>query len=295
MLASYSSSLAPGTLANRRKQAAEYVKFALLYQVPLLAPSPTQVCMFAQRLANLHASPASVKNYISGAKNWIVDHCGSVQGFFAPQLATLLKAFTKKSSHIPSRAAPLQPHHLSAICELIDSSPSAPLAVKPALLIGYACFLRTSNLLSPTMLEWGGPHTLLAKDIRETASGLQVFIRSTKTRSAPQGTTFFVPEVPGSHLCPLQAWTYYKARVRPWALGPAFLHMNRLPITSSQVVKLMRLALKDHTDIIPERVSMHSIRRGATQAAVDQGVPLTEIQATGTWNSPSGMRPYLSP
>lgn len=295
MLSTYSSSLAPGTIANRRKQAEEYIKFSILYSVPALYPSVTQACMFAQHLANLHAAPGSIKNYISGAKTWISDHCGSVNAFLAPQLSTLVKGFIKNSTHVPSRAQPLRHHHLEAICLLLDSSSAAPLAAKPALLIGFACFLRTSNLLSPTMTEWGGPHTLVAGDIIIQPNGLEVFIRSTKTRSRTQGVKFFIPQAPAHQLCPVRAWIDYKNSVNPWALGPAFIHSNRLPLTPTQLVKLMRLALKDFNDIDPAKVSMHSIRRGAAQAAADQGVPINDILARGTWSSPSGLRPYLAP
>lgn len=68
MTSSYRQALAPGTLANREKQAEEYIQFAVLYNVPVLSPSITQVCMYAQLLANKHAAPTSVKNYLSGAK-----------------------------------------------------------------------------------------------------------------------------------------------------------------------------------------------------------------------------------
>lgn len=56
MAASYASSVAPGTVANRRRQAEEYLTFALQYRVPYLSASVTHVCMYAQRLANLHAA-----------------------------------------------------------------------------------------------------------------------------------------------------------------------------------------------------------------------------------------------
>lgn len=295
MMSSYSNSLAPGTLVNRRKQAEEYLKFSIMYKVPFLQPSVTQVCMFAQHLANIHAAPSSVKNYLSGAKTWVSEHCGAVHPFLSPQLAQLVKGFTKNSPHVPSRAPPLQPHHIRAICRLLDQSPSAPLAAKPAILMGYATFLRSSNLLSPTMEEWGGPHTLLASEVISTNDGLKICVRSTKTRSDSQGLTFFIPREDSPEFCPVVAWNRYKTLVRPWALGPAFVHMNRTPLTPAQLVKLMRLALQYFTDIPPGRVSMHSLRRGATQAAVDQGIPLKTVQARGTWKSSATMKTYLAP
>lgn len=242
MIALYNSALAPGTLANKRKQAEEYIRFALIFNVPYLRPTVTQACMFAQYLANKHAAPASVKNSISGTKSWIEEHLGSPLAFMSPQFSRLVKGFVKNSTHVPSRAAPLQPRHIKIISTVLDSLPSAPHGVKPAVLIGYACFLRSSNLLSPTMQEWGGPHTLLAGDVSFCQQGLRVIVRSTKTRSTPAGLTFVIPSVDNPVVCPVLAWRRYKTAFAPWGLGPAFIHMNRLPITPAQVVKLMRLA-----------------------------------------------------
>lgn len=291
MLGSYNASISPGTRANRKKQAEEYIRFSLI--LPYLQPSITHICMFAQHLANKHAAPTSVRNYLSGAKTWIAEHQGSVLPFLSPQLGNLVKGFVKNSAHIPARAEPLCPHHIRFICRELDLSPSAPLGVKLAILLGYSCFLRTSNLLSPTMLDWGGPHTLLAGEITLLSHGLSVHIRSTKTRSNPLGLDFIIPRSSDPSSCPVQAWTLYKAAVRPWPLGPAFVHGNGLPITSAQVVRIMRAALVNHRDITPKSISMHSLRRGATQAAVDQEVPLQDILSRGTWKSTSGMQPYL--
>lgn len=290
MAASYHRALAPGTNANKKKQAEEYLHFALLYKVPYLAPSLTHICMYAQLLANKHAAPGSIKNYLSGAKSWLSEHGGSVASFASPQLSQLVKGLTKNSGHIPTQAPPLGPHHVRAICDFLDASPAAPLAIKPALLIRFSCFLRASNLLSPSMAEWGGPHTLLGMDVRLSPAGLTVFIRSTKTRSDPKGLAFSIPANLQDRYCPVAA---YKSVVNPWPLGPAFLLQNNLPLTPRHVVGIMRLALKDHRDIDASRISMHSLRRGATHTAVDQGVDLQTVQSRGTWKSAAGMKPYL--
>lgn len=295
MAASYAASLAPGTLLNRKKQAEEYLKFAIIYRVPYLAPSTTHACMYAQLLANRHAAPTSIKNYLSGAKTWVLEHGGCIDAFMSHQLGQLVKGFTKNSSHIPSRAAPLNVEHIKIICDFLDYSVNAPLAAKPAVLLGYSCFLRGSNLLSPNMLEWGGPHTLLAMDVKDVGPHLSIFIRSTKTKSGPTGFSFSLPQGEESTYCPVAAWRHYKAAIRPWALGPAFLNNNKLPLTPRQLVGLMRLALKDRTDVCSAHITMHSLRRGATHTAVEQGIPLETIQQRGTWKSKSGMTPYLAP
>lgn len=293
MEAAFAVSLAPGTLANRYKQAQEYVRFSLIYKVPFLAPDLTQACMFAQFLVNNHAAPSTIKNYISGARTWIQEHRGNNSAFYSPQFIQLVKGYIKKSSHVPRQALPLTSNHINVICRFLHLCPSASLCVKPAILIGFSCFLRASNICSPNMNVWAGPHTLLAGDIVFEGNGLLITIRSTKTRSKDRLIAFSIPRGDNPLTCPVQAWMYYKRLVSPLPFGPAFIHANRLPLTGRQVVAIMRLALKGQTDIDPSRVSMHSLRRGATQTSIDRGVPLDDIRIRGTWASDSGMRPYL--
>lgn len=290
---SYNNALAQGTRANRRKQAHDYIKFSLIVGFHHLAPSITHVCMFAQSLANKHVAPNSIKNSISGAKTWVMEHGGQIDAFLSHQLGLLVKGFAKHSSHVPSRAAALAPHHIRLICDMLDATPSAPLGVKPAVLIGYACFLRSSNLLSPTVQAWGGPHTLLAHQITSSHNRLTVYINSTKTRQKGSGVSFSIPFSSPSRYCPVHTWLAYKDSVNPWPLGPAFVHQNGLPITPREVVGCMRIALQHQTDISASHVSMHSLRRGATHAAVNQGISIETIKARGTWDSDSGIAPYL--
>lgn len=293
MLSSYNTSIAPGTAANRKKQAQEFLTFAVMYKVPYLSPSVTQACMFAQLLANKHAAPTTLKNYISGAKTWIQEHGGEIAAFNSIQFIQLVKGFVKKSTHVPRQAPALSKDHIQLICAFLDSTPSASLAIKPAILIGYSCFLRSSNLVSPSSFNWAGPHNLMAGDVRVEHDHLLIYIRSTKTRPTSKGLVFKIEPSPDPRFCPRAAWITYSNLVRPWALGPAFVHSNGLPVTGKQVVAIMRLALQDATDISPERVSMHSLRRGATQTSMEKGVPLDTIKTRGTWASDAGIKPYI--
>lgn len=264
-----------------------------MYNVPFLFPDVTNACMFAQFLANKHAAPNTIKNYISGARTWIDEHQGNTCAFNSARFSQLVKGLVKNSDHVPVQATPLTNRHIGVICRFLDSSDTIPLAVKPALLIGYSCFLRASNLFTTTMLAGAGPHTLLAGDIRSELDGLTIIIRSTKTRSTAKPIAFKIPREENSLLCPLQAWSRYSRSVQPWPLGPAFLHPNHLPLTGRQVVSFMHLALQREPDIDTRRVSLHSLRRGATQTSVDLGIPLDTIKTRGTWASDSGIRPYL--
>lgn len=292
MIATYSRALAPGTYVNRMKQAHCYITFAVLYGVPYLNPLPVHVCMFSQYLAHKFNSVASVKNYISGARTWVVEHGGNPSVFLGYEQSMMCKALTKDSTHVIKRAFPLSVDHVLKVVAYLDKARNVPLCIKPCILIGFSCYLRSSNLVSPNFSVLGGPHTLLARNVIDCGSVLKVAVSSTKTRRVPY--SLVVPSSNVLQLCPVNAWRYYKAVIAPDLNGPAFLLNSVTPLNAALVVKLMRDALSDDPDINVDEISMHSLRRGAAQQAAKTGCSNSDIMIRGGWASQSGLRPYLS-
>lgn len=254
-------------------------------------PSPMSACTLNTWQTHMQPQPPSKTLSPGQRRGW--RNIGDVQTPSCHLSSDMIKGFVKRSSHVPRRAAPLAPHHIRIICDMLDASPSASSGIKPAILIGYACFLRSSNILSPSIQVWGGPHTLLAYHIKTDDQGLRIYINSTKTCPSGTGPIFVIPYSSPRRYCPVSAWIAYKETVNPWPLGPAFVHRSGIPITPREVVGCMRIALQQQPDILPSQVTMHSLRRGATYAAVDQGLPIDTIKARGTWKSDSGVAPYL--
>lgn len=292
MLQTYSKALAPGTYANRAKQAHCYLTFAVKYNVPYLFPNTVHVCMYSQYLANKFDSLSSVKNYLSGARTWVLEHGGDSQGFICHEQSTMIKSLSKLSTHVVKRAAPLSLHHVSLIVNYLDKARNAPLCIKPCILIGYSCYLRASNLVMSSFSMFGGSHTMLASDVLDHGDSLKVVISSTKTRSSPY--SLVIPIISLPEICPVRAWRSYKQHFNPDPSGPAFM-LNRVhPLNSMLVVKIMRDALSKCTDLDPAAITMHSLRRGAAQQAEKCGASLADIKQRGGWASNSGLKPYLS-
>lgn len=290
MCSTFNSALAPGTYENRHKQAAVYIKFLLQYNVPYLSPDVTQVCMLAQYLANSYSAISTVRNYISGAKTWVLEHNGNVSAFLSHELNVMLKSLAKKSSHVVRRATPLSFDDIIEICRFTDIHALVPPAVKPCILIGFSCYLRSSNLLAPFSAEWGGPHTLLRRHVREIQGGLKITVLSTKTRSTPY--SLFVPAHSVPRICPVLAWNKYVKIVDPNPNGPAFVINNLQTLSSQLVVDIMKQALQSSPNIDAEGISMHSLRRGAVQTAESSGHNLDDIMKRGGWASKAGVTPY---
>lgn len=147
-MATYLRALAPGTYLNREKQARCYITFAVLYNVPYLSPLPVHVCMFSQYLANKLDSLGSIKNYVSGARTWVLEHGGNIGAFAGYEQSMMIKSLSKDSKHTVKRAYPLTAHDILSIINYLDKARNAPLCIKPCILIGFSCYLRSSNLRS---------------------------------------------------------------------------------------------------------------------------------------------------
>lgn len=292
MINTYVNALAPGTYANRAKQAHCYITFAVLYNVPYLYPTPVHVCMFSQFLANKFHSVASVKNYISGARTWILELGGNTSAFTGHEQYMMVKAITKDSTHVPNRAFPLSLEHIIKIAAYLDKARNVPLCVKPCILIGFSCYLLASNLLAPTLCVFGGPHTLLAKNVVDYGSCLKLQICSTKTKRIPY--SLCIPSCDLTEICPVTARRRFKRLEAPNPNGPAFVFNGINSLTGTLVVKLMRDALSDDETINVQQISMHSLRRGAAQQAAKMGSSYSDIMLRGGWASASGLKPYFS-
>lgn len=289
MLRTYARALAPGTLLNKQKQAHCNIKFAVLHDVPYLNPTTVHVCMYTQYLSNSFGSVSSVKYYISGAKSWVIEHGSNVDSFLT-QKSMMIKSVTKDSTHVDKRAFPLALEHISVIAAYLDRG-NAPLSIKPCVLIGFSCYLRSSNLVSPNFSTWGGTHSLLAKNVIDCRDYLRVIITSTKSHTLPY--SLCIPSLQAQHICPVLAWRRYNATMNLDPHGPAFVLTQGAPLTAAVVVRLMRDALSNYPDIDTSSISMHSLRRGAAQEADKAGLPLSDIMHRGGWASHSGVKPYL--
>ena len=296
MLRSHTAAYADGTQKNRDRQAATFIKFCLQNDYSYLYPSLVQTCCFIQHLANIMSAPATVRNYISGVKSWLVAHGGDPAPFNSPEAQAVTKGAARLSSHIPSKAPALTPQDIMCIADYLDKAGPNGLVLKTALLLTYFTFLRRSNVLAPSLTTWAGPHTLRRGDVVPRPHGLTVIVRSSKTISKPgQAVALIINRVPASSYCPVTTWELYCERFPGPSDGPAFMLPGTRPLTAPPLVGVMRTALGRAGRPYAPCASMHSLRRGAALAAADRGCPLEDLCHHGTWSGPSGIAPYVPP
>ena len=246
-----------------------------------------------QYLANSLTAVISRRNYVCGAKNWIAEHAGNPATLSSTEAKTILKGAARLHPSVYTPAPPLLPPDLLTICNYLDQCPDG-LPYKAALTIGFFGFLRSSNLLCPDATLWGGPHTLSRCQIIPHSSGLIVVLTSTKTiRQSSQPTVLSLPLIPSSPVCPTSAWLAYTAAYPSHPSSPAFTHGSGAPLLPSHLVNVMRSVLANSGCQYAHKVSMHSLRRGGTWAAVASQANQEDIASHGTWTSHSGMKAYL--
>ena len=269
------------------------MRFAICYGVNVLHPTSADAALYQQYLANSLTAPASRRNYLSGARIWIQERGGDPSGFQSYESLAVAKGAIRLNPHIPKPAPALTPLDLQRVCTYLDMAADGP-PLKAALCIGYFAFLRASNLLSPTASLWGGPHTLLKRDIVTTNDGLYVVIRSSKTIFlGSEPIVLALPKIDNSPACPTQAWISYTDFRRGSPFEPAFTLGSGRPVTPTQLTAVVRQALKQLDCPYAAQFSGHSLRRGGTHAALQAGCNKSDIASHGTWAKESGMKPYL--
>ena len=270
-----------------------YLTFAITYGVPILEPSITDGCLYQQYLVNSLSAPASRRNYTSGARIWIEERGGDGRAMRSLEADHVAKGGERLDPHTPNPAPALMPADLVLACRYLDrAAQGAP--IKAALCVGYFAFLRTSNLLTPNAIMWGGPHTLQRADIISTHTGLQVIIKSSKTlRPGTAPTVLILPRIPTSPACPATAWDRYVTQVEGSPGSPAFTTHDGLPLTTAQLVAVLQTALTEAGCPYAQSIRSHSMRRGGAWAAVAAGCNKQDIAAHGTWASAKGLRPYI--
>ena len=279
----YAAARAEGTTKNKRVQATSYIKFALSNGIDYYNPDVYDVAMYTAHLAT-RLTPGSLKNYLSGAKTWVVEMGGSPAPFLHPIVAGIIQGAVRTTSHVPSTKLGLTPAEVAVICRYTLKPGLTGLTARAAVLIGYYCMLRQSNLVAPPGYPNGGPHTLRRGDIVRTRTGLAITIQSSKTIRRGQGVTINIPPT-GTWMCPVSTWDIYSKAVPARADLPAFMLPNGRPLSAAGLSAIMQAGLAQAGHPAPEGVTIHDLRRGSAHTCARLGCPIEEVKRQGTWKS----------
>ena len=187
------------------------------------------------------------------------------------------------------RAAPLELDPLARLLEPIDTATLAGQRDRAMVLLGFAAALRRSELVA-----------LDVEDLEfDTARGLKIVIRGSKTDQERAGATVAVPYAHASGRCAVRALQVWLAAASIHR-GPVFRQMRRGDTLTDQRLSDQSVALivKRHAQRIgldPSRFAGHSLRAGFATSAALAGVDALEIARQTGHKSLSMVQRYTRP
>ena len=283
MTTSYAAAFAPGTLQNHLRQARTYLLFTSHYNVDPLNPTVTTLLLYIQLLANSHKNPLTVKNYFSGAKTHISHNGGNLINFTSPFITNLFKGISRLSTHVAEQAPEISPTQLMTACDILQTQGQGGRTVRAAALMGFATFLRQSNLL-----PCPGPafsHCITRQDISHQPPYLWITIKSSKTISHPSRRVSLPILSTNSRHCPVKAWLEYAAALPLPPSAPGFMLSATSYLTPHIFNSFLRRALATAGYPGAHKFTVHSLRRSGARAAARGGAPEADVMDHGTWSS----------
>ena len=281
---SLSAAHASGTKNNHTRQAKLYIAFMLRANADPMYPHITPLLHYVQLLSNSFKSIASVKNYLSGAKTYVINAGGDPASFHSSIIPDLLRGVARLSSHIPSQAPTLDPQEVKAMCDALWTiGPDARVA-RAAVLFAFATFLRQSNFLATST---GRHHLLTRKDVLPSTYGLAIHLASAKTVLRTHPVVIPLHVIPGSRYCPVGAYLAARAATPADRDSPLFLTSEGRPLTPAGLGALMRVALTLTGAPRQPGVTVYILRRSGARAAAGAGAPREDVITHGTWRGNS--------
>ena len=192
---------------------------------------------FAEFLLISGRSPATVKNYLSAVKllfqEWQVPSV--VKDLASPAWTLMLRAIAYSAEPQLDHRSAVSKEDLIKLVAVCDTDPSlVPLRV--ALVFGFLCYLRISNLAPPTAQSFDPARHSSWADVRPCKQGLLLLLlKWTKTLQTKQGvTTIPLAALQDQRICPIATWNLYK-QILPWV------------VSSKTTPLLLTTVLKIHT------------------------------------------------
>ena len=224
----------------------------------------------------------SVMNYISGAKRFLMTRGPTTTQFMAPMVLTTKRGLENRSTHTPHQSPPFNPEAIKDTAAVLQGMGVDGLAARVALLLGFATFLRPSNIF---VTKSGGVptnHILRRADITVTKSGLHVKVHSTKSTKTP--TTLPVIRAAGP-ACPVKAWQDYVAAVPSDQAAPILTDLLGRPYSTQRLLPVVRgaLAALNHPEAM--NFTFHGSRRSGARSAASGGATCTQVKRHGQWKS----------
>jgi site-specific recombinase XerD len=259
-----------------------------------------------RHLSPLPATPETVSHYLADAAEngyraatitrWAaaISQAHQAAGHTTPTAAlevrACLRGIRRTLGAAPRQAAPITPATLRRMLRHVSrrNGELRVLRDRALLLVGFASGLRRSELVG-----------LDVEDVEETAEGLILTIRRSKTDQEGQGRRIGVCHGRHHETDPVAAVRVWLAASATDA-GPIFRPIDLLTgelgsgrLSDDQVARVVQGCARRARLPHPERYSGHSLRAGMATSAAGAGASEAAIMAQGGWQSVQMARRYV--
>ena len=221
-------------------------------------------------------------NYVSGARRFLTERGLTCASFNAPLVLKTRRGLKNRTTHTAHQSPGFNPDAIKDTAELLQGMGVDGLAARVAMLLGFATFLRPSNIF---VTKSGGvptPHTLRRQDIMATPDGLQVKVHTTKTTKTP----VIIPVLrAGGPACPVQAWQEYTNVVPSDPDAPILTDQLGRAYTPQRLTPLIKGALVALSHPEAMNFTFHGSRRSGARSAAQGGATPQQVRQHGQWKS----------
>ena len=278
---------APGTVRNYRCQWVIFLNFAIQNCLQIFPPSVHTVVLFYTSLTTKLKSYSAFLNYQSAIK-LLYQIYGYNLDTGLVQLKFLNRGAKKVLSTVPATKAPLEPKHLVAFIQIMDSDNPFHLCFVAAVSIGFFALLRRSNICPPSTKQFDPSKHLRRSDITMDVDGVNVALNWTKTNQS-HDTVFQVP-IAHSHNPLLDPPQLYKTFVNRFPVLPShpafsFYHQNAHFVLTHRDLSVMLSQFMSAAGFSTDGVTTHSIRKGGVCLLNKAGISIPALKHHGTWTS----------
>lgn len=262
----------------------------LAYDLDVLKPEPTDIIMYVQLLQNSNKTIGTIKNYVSGARTFLLERGCPGEAFLHHTVTTFIKGLARKSSHVPRQAVPIPVRTLLDACRHLRAISTEGEILAACVLLSFSTLLRQCHLV---YTPHGHMHMLRRRDVALRGRSMYIHVRSSKTTGRHHLTVIPVHPAEEAQACPVRACRAAMALVPGTPDSPLFLDPRTgRALSASRANALFRLALGAAGFGGAQLASLHSLRRTGAQVCAKAGLHIDKVKDHGLWRS-GGVRAYL--
>ena len=279
---------APRTRAGYGSAIKRYLSFTTAHGLDPLQLTEQLVLRYVAFLHTQKLAPATIKNYLSAIRAWIISMGLPEPNIWTPRVHLAWRALSRDHPP-PHQSSPINYHILSLMFSSLSPSRDHLLIASALALQYYAC-LRASELCANPTLGMVPLRSHISFIFSNSSPVLVYQCISSKT--AVHGFQVHVG-CSGNPICAVCILHHYLSSHPIPPSHPLFQfssgHLLTYPVYNAIIKRLIRLA-----GLNPASYSTHSIRAGAATQAASAGLSPDDIKRLGRWRSQAYMV-YLRP